>query len=78
MKSHLEQFDSLLVREEDGIKILSGMIDKLAYKVFDPTLLIRKEQWLSIRQTIKKHKRKIYTFISCSQSKKCNRYRQEK
>jgi len=53
MKQYIEQFDSLLVREEDGIKFLSKMTDKLVNKVLDPTLLVREEQWLKISKPFK-------------------------
>lgn len=53
VKSLIERFDAVSVREEDGMKMLSSFLNKDVCTVLDPTLLVTTEQWESITYPIK-------------------------
>lgn len=46
IKSNLERFDYISVREEDGKNIVKNLINKDVDIVLDPTFLLKKEDWL--------------------------------
>jgi hypothetical protein len=48
IKEYLNNFQTLFVREEDGIAIINELVGKPAQKVMDPTFLVKREDWLSI------------------------------
>lgn len=44
----LDKFSYISTREEYGVNLLSRLTEKHIFKVLDPTLMIPKEEWLSI------------------------------
>lgn len=42
----LSNFDRISVREMSGVKIVKNLIGKKAYMVLDPTMLLKKQEWL--------------------------------
>lgn len=67
IKKYLQDFDGVSVREDSGVKIAKETFDVQASHLPDPTLLLRKEdyvQLLSDKQTIKKSEIKtLYAYI---------------
>ncbi|MBP7508933.1 MAG: polysaccharide pyruvyl transferase family protein [Prolixibacteraceae bacterium] len=49
-KSAFEKFNSISVREESTKKIVQRYTDKNVFVVFDPVLLVEKEEWNEIRE----------------------------
>lgn len=49
-KEHLSKFKALSVREQNGVDIINNQlgIDKEVFVCLDPTLLLSKEEWLSL------------------------------
>lgn len=62
MQTNLLSFDSVLVRESDGVKLANSLGVK-AYKVVDPTLLLSKEDWKLLCDPCKVNKPYILLYI---------------
>lgn len=64
-KKWLSEFSSLSVRENTGAKIIKNLTDRDAPVIVDPTLMLRKEEWmeLSTVSEIKPHKNFILTYF---------------
>ncbi|WP_158210641.1 polysaccharide pyruvyl transferase family protein [Myroides phaeus] len=45
-KKWIDQFDSISLREQQGVDIVKSISDKEAITVLDPTLLIKKAEWV--------------------------------
>ena len=45
---YLNSFDEILIREKQGVKIISDLISKESRVVLDPTLLVSKEEWCEV------------------------------
>ena len=63
LKSELNDFSALSVRERNGQKIIADLIQKKACICLDPTLLLSKEEWgkLAMKSTLKIQK--TYTLV---------------
>lgn len=67
IKKYLQDFDGVSVREDSGVKIAKETFDVQASHLPDPTLLLKKEDYLQLlsdNQTIKKSETKtLYAYI---------------
>lgn len=61
VKSLLDSFSSISVREENGAKLLRSFINKEIATVLDPTLLLTTAQWESIIE----EKEKVEPYVLC-------------
>lgn len=53
-KELLSDFDSILVREKQGARIIDDLLLKKAFIVLDPTMLLSKKQWIDKFELYKK------------------------
>ena len=74
-KSWLEGIDNISVREQEGAKIIKDLTGKDALVVVDPTMLLTKEQWLSIskKHDNKPNKKYLLTYFLGGISKEVNK-----
>lgn len=59
----LKQFDVLLVREDEGLAFLHKNVSPNVKKVVDPTLLLRREQWVGLCQHIDQRPSRKYIVL---------------
>lgn len=70
-KDLLKQFDSIFMREERGKQIIDNILGENITKcVLDPTLLLSKEQWLTLSS--KKYKKGEYLFAYIMDASRIN------
>lgn len=61
----LNDFDSILIREKQGAKIIKELLSKESSVVLDPTMLLSKEKWKTLINNVKSSKDKyilVYGF----------------
>ena len=49
-RAHLKDFIGVSVREQDAVALLEGIAPETATWVLDPTLLLRRDQWLTVAE----------------------------
>lgn len=74
-KNWLEGIENISVREQEGAKIIKDLTGKDAIVVVDPTMLLTKEQWLSIskKHDNKPNKKYLLTYFLGGISKDVNK-----
>lgn len=74
-KCWLEGIDNISVREQEGAKIIKDLTGNDALVVVDPTMLLTKEQWLSIskKHDNKPNKKYLLTYFLGGISKEVNK-----
>lgn len=72
IKNNLNSFNMLSTREQKGVEILQKIIKKDICEVLDPTLLIEKNEWLSL---VKKEKYHYENYVLCSFIGEDDKYR---
>lgn len=71
----LNQLDYVSVREDAGKKIVESLSNKKAEVVLDPTLLLKKDQWLGLTQDKPKYQKKyIVTYFLNAPSESNRKY----
>lgn len=64
-KDLLSDFDSILIREKQGAKLIKELLSKESAVVLDPTMLLSKEQWLTLSNNVQSSNDKyilVYAF----------------
>lgn len=61
-KRLLNDFDHISVREQDGARIIEKLLDKDVEIVLDPTLLLSREEWLSVSKSTEKNEKYILIY----------------
>ena len=62
-KQFLTSFDTLLVRESSGVKLVNELTGREAEQVLDPTLLLNKADWEKTFVSSKKNKKYILLYL---------------
>ena len=63
VKKWLEDYDHLSTREQSGKEHLELFINKEIKVVLDPTLLLKKEEWLVVANSVNKMKKQKYILV---------------
>lgn len=63
VKKWLEDYDNLSTREQAGKEHLESFIDKEIKVVLDPTLLLKKKEWLDVANSVNKMEREKYVLV---------------
>lgn len=63
VKKWLEDYDHLSTREQAGKEHLESFINKEIKVVLDPTLLLRKENWLDVANNVNKMEKEKYVLV---------------
>lgn len=64
-KDLLSDFDTILIREKQGAKIIKELVSKESAVVLDPTMLLSKEEWLTLSNDVQSSNGKyilVYAF----------------
>ncbi len=65
---NLASFQSILVRENDGVRLVREIAERQAERAADPTLLLDKEEWKSISNPVMDGKKYILLYLVAPQT----------
>ena len=68
VKKHLASFESLYVREQDGVRLIRELSDGVAEKTADPTLLLNKDEWAKVKKPVETNGRYILLYLVAEQT----------
>ncbi len=68
VKNCLSSFESLYVREQDGVKLISEISGKKAERTSDPTLLLDKNEWKKVSKPILEGKKYVLLYLVANQT----------
>ena len=69
LKSHLNQFDKISVREQDSQKLITKLLNKNTELVLDPVFLLHKNQWINFIPKQRRGRNKYILLYQLRQSK---------
>ncbi len=68
VKSYLLSFESLFIREQDGVRLVQALSGQPATKTADPTLLLDKDEWTKVSKPIKTSGKYILLYLVAEQT----------